>query len=81
VPPGTRTPNPRIDSSDEWQCHRVSRSAGYFRGHRAPIEHRDWQSVLNRRTRRGSGEGVEAADFDPLAADDASAKDAIVRVC
>jgi hypothetical protein len=48
---------------DETLCRRVSDSAGYFRGHRAPIEHRDRQPVLDLRTRRGSGEGVEAADF------------------
>jgi hypothetical protein len=47
--------------SDESLCRRVSGNAGDFRGHRAPIEHRDRQPVLDRRTRRGSGEGVEAA--------------------
>jgi len=40
--------------SDESLCRRVSGNAGYFRGHRAPIEHRDRQPVLDRQTRRGS---------------------------
>jgi hypothetical protein len=43
-------------------CRRVSGDAGYSRGHRAPIEHRGRQSVLDRRPRRGSGEGDEEAD-------------------
>jgi hypothetical protein len=28
-------------------CRRVSGSAGCFHGHRAPIEHRYWQPVLD----------------------------------
>ena len=46
-----------------YRCRRVSVGVGCFRGHRAPMEHRDRQPVLDRRWRRGSGDGVEAADF------------------
>jgi hypothetical protein len=57
--------------SNEPLCRRVSGNTGYFRGHRAPIEHREPQPVLDRRTRRGSGEGVEASDFQSAGCDQA----------
>jgi hypothetical protein len=50
-------------ASDESLCRPVPAHAGYVRGHRAPMEHRDRQPVLHRRTSWGSGETVDAADF------------------
>jgi hypothetical protein len=71
--PRIKSPNPVVSPRSDWcrlvsspqlshasLCRRVSGSAGYFRGHRAPIEHRDWQPVLDLRTSWSSG---EAADF------------------
>jgi hypothetical protein len=54
--------------SDESRCRRVLGNAGYSRGHRAPIEHRDGNrcSIGGR-----GGEAVKALKqrtFDPLAA-------------
>jgi hypothetical protein len=74
--PRIKSPNPVISCwfgacrlvsflqvSDESLCRPVSARTVHLHGHRAPIEHRGRQPVLERRTRWGSGEGLEAADF------------------
>ena len=74
--PRIKSPNPVISSgfglgqrvsfpqvSNESPGRRVPSSAAPVHGHRAPMEHRDRQSVLHRRTRWGSGGAVKAADF------------------
>jgi hypothetical protein len=46
--------------SDEPLCRRLSGNAGYFRGHRAPIEHRDQRPVLDGQAWQGRGRTLQA---------------------